>query len=109
MEWIFLICAGALEIIWSYTLSISHGFTILIPSLITIVLVALCFFFLEKSIAKLGIGVTYACFTAIGSVGTYIVALVLGQQQLNIASIFSLAILLMGIIGLKTIKAKGDK
>ena len=105
MEWLYLLIAGILEIIWAYTLNLSNGFTVLIPSLITILLVLLCFYCLEKAIKKLGIGVSYACFTAMGTVGTFVLAIFLGQQNLNIFSIVSLVILITGIIGLKTIKS----
>lgn len=108
MEWIFLLIAGILEIVWAYTLDLSQGFSILIPTLITIVLVLVCFYCLEKAVAKLGIGISYACFTAMGTVGTYVLGVVRQVQTINLGSIISLCILIFGIIGLKVTSSKKD-
>ncbi|MDL2211544.1 hypothetical protein LJB88_01580 [Erysipelotrichaceae bacterium OttesenSCG-928-M19] len=108
MEWLFLIMAGLLEIIWAYTLTLSHSFTVLPYSLLTIFLVILCFYFLEKGIAKLGIGISYATFTAFGTIGTYFIAIYLEQVTINIFSIIAIVVLIGGIVGLKTIQKKGN-
>lgn len=106
MEWIYLLIAGLLELVWAYTLNLSNGFSILIPTIITIILVLICFFFLEKAIPKLGIGISYAVFTSIGTIGTYIMSILLKQQTLNLGSSISLIILIIGIIGLKQLTSK---
>ena len=35
MKWIYLLIAGALEIIWIVAMKISNGFTVLIQSIVT--------------------------------------------------------------------------
>ena len=70
MEWIYLLIAGVLEIVWAYFLNESNGFTVLLPSIIAIVFIIISFVALEKAMRKLGIGVAYAIFTGIGTAGT---------------------------------------
>ena len=38
MAWIYLTAAGVLEIVWAYSMKQSEGFTKLVPSTITIVM-----------------------------------------------------------------------
>ena len=46
MAWIILIAAGLLEVVWAYYLKQSHGFTRLVPSLVTLVTASGSFFLL---------------------------------------------------------------
>ena len=50
--WILLIAAGLLEIVWAYTMKLSHGFTVLWPSVITIIILIVSFFMLAKAVDK---------------------------------------------------------
>ena len=43
MAWIYLIIAGLLEVVWAYSMKKSEGFTLLTPSLITLVTMAASF------------------------------------------------------------------
>ena len=36
MAWVYLFVAGILEIVWAYAMKQSHGFSRLIPSLVTL-------------------------------------------------------------------------
>ena len=37
MAWLYLVVAGVLEVVWAYTMKQSHGFSRLVPSVITFV------------------------------------------------------------------------
>ena len=50
IAWICLIIAGLIEIVWAYFMKQSHGFTRLLPTLITAVFLLLSFFLLERGI-----------------------------------------------------------
>ena len=56
IAWICLIIAGLIEIVWAYFMKQSHGFTRLLPTLITAVFLLLSFFLLERGIRAFGIG-----------------------------------------------------
>ncbi len=99
--WVLLIIAGLLEIVWAYTMKLSHGFTVLWPSVITIVILVVSFFMLAKAIDTLGIGLSYAVFTGIGVVGTTITSIFVLNEGASVLKLVSLGVLIVGILGLK--------
>ena len=99
--WILLIIAGLLEIVWAYTMKLSHGFTVLWPSVITIVILVVSFFMLAKAIDTLGIGLSYAVFTGIGVVGTTVISIFVLHEGAGTLKLVSLGVLIVGILGLK--------
>lgn len=101
LAWLLLIISGLLEIVWAYTMKLSHGFTVLWPSVITIVILVVSFFLLAKAINTLGIGLSYAVFTGIGVVGTTVISIFVLHEGAGAMKLISLAVLVAGIIGLK--------
>lgn len=101
LAWLLLIISGLLEIVWAYTMKLSHGFTVLWPSVITIVILFVSFFLLAKAINTLGIGLSYAVFTGIGVVGTTVISIFVLHEGAGAMKLISLAVLVAGIIGLK--------
>ena len=77
MEWIYLLIAGMFEIVWAIALKYSNGFTVLRPSIITIVAMMISFYFLSLATKTLPIGTAYAVWTGIGAVGAIIVGIIL--------------------------------
>ena len=99
--WICLAAAGLIEIIWAYFMKQSHGFTVLVPSIVTIAFLILSFFLLERGIRTFGIGMSYAIFTGIGIAGTTVIGIILLDEILRVAKVMSRLVLITGIIGLK--------
>ena len=56
MAWIYLTIAGILEIVWAYSMKQSHGFTRLIPTVITIVAMIGSFALLAMAMRTLPLG-----------------------------------------------------
>lgn len=106
MAWIYLIMAGLLEIIWVIGLKYSHGFTILIPSIITVALILLSFFLLSKSFHSITLGTGYAVFTGLGTVGTIAAGMLFWGETINLWKVFFVALMITGIIGLKVSQAE---
>ena len=104
--WLFLILSGCLEVVWAYTMKLSHGFSDPFYTVITIAILAANLFLLEKPVATLGIGVSYGVFTGLGIVGTSIVGMIGLGESINLLKIASIAILMIGVIGLKYCDAK---
>lgn len=100
--WICLIVAGLSEAIWAYTMKLSCGFTVLLPSIITALVLIAGFFLLAKAVQRLGIGTSYAVFTGIGIVCTAVEGVLLFDEGMGVLKLVSLALLCGGIIGLKT-------
>ncbi|REE91405.1 quaternary ammonium compound-resistance protein SugE [Paenibacillus taihuensis] len=103
MAWLFLLIAGLLEICWAYGLQASHGFTRLVPSIITVALLIISFMFFSTAMRKIEIGTAYAVFTGIGTVGTVISGIVLLGEPVDVLKLVFIALLMSGIIGLKMI------
>ena len=60
MNWVYLGIAGLLEIAWAIGLKYTEGWTKLVPSLITAVLLIASFYFLSLAVRSLPIGTAYA-------------------------------------------------
>jgi len=103
MAWILLIIAGLTEIIWAIGLKEAHGFTELVPSIITVSFLIVSFFLFAKAMKTIPIGTAYAIFTGIGAAGTAIVGIIWFQEEVSFGKVFFLFVLLFGIIGLKLV------
>lgn len=101
MEWIFLVIAGGLEVFWSTCMKYSEGFTDLKFSILTIIGMIFSFLFLSQATKSLPLGTAYAVWTGIGALGAVIVGIVLFKEPVTAARIFFVALLLIGIVGLK--------
>ncbi len=106
--WLCLIAAGLSELVWAYTMKLSHGFTVLWPSVITVLVLIGGFFLLAKAVKEFGIGMSYAVFTGIGVVGTSLLGIFVLNEGVSVLKIVSLAVLIAGIIGLKVCEGEGD-
>ena len=99
MSWIVLFIAGLLEVVWAVGLKYTHGFSRLVPSVITIVAMVASMALLSWAMKTLPVGTAYAVWTGIGAVGAAVTGIVLlGASAMRIASLVCIVI---GIIGLK--------
>ncbi|EPF6111533.1 quaternary ammonium compound efflux SMR transporter SugE [Enterobacter cloacae] len=101
MSWIILVIAGLLEVVWAIGLKYTHGFTRLIPSVITVTAMIVSIVLLSWAMRSLPVGTAYAVWTGIGAVGAAITGILLLGESASLARIASLALIVCGIIGLK--------
>lgn len=101
MDWVYLIIAGLLEVIWASTLKYTDGFTKLVPSLITISTLTTSFILLAQALKTLPIGTGYAVWTGIGVVGTAIVGSVFLGESRDLSKFICITLIVIGIIGLR--------
>ncbi len=101
MSWIVLFIAGLLEVVWAIGLKYTHGFTRLIPSLITVTAMVVSIVLLSWSMRTLPVGTAYAVWTGIGAVGAAITGILLLGESASPARLASLALIVAGIVGLK--------
>ncbi|MCX7665814.1 MAG: multidrug efflux SMR transporter [Gemmataceae bacterium] len=101
MEWIYLVIAGLLEVGWAMGLVATEGFTKFWPSLFTTIGMIASVFFLALAAQKLPIGTCYVIWTGIGAIGASILGIILFQEPFTARRIFFLALILVGVIGLK--------
>ena len=103
MEWIILLVAGLFEISWAIGLKYSHGFTQLVPAVITIICMIASFYLLALALKSLPLGTAYAVWTGIGTLGTVILGIVLFKEPATALRLFCIALIICGITGLKLI------
>ena len=65
MSWIVLFIAGLLEVVWAVGLKYTHGFSRLVPSVITIVAMVVSMALLSWAMKTLPVGTAYAVWTGI--------------------------------------------
>ncbi|MGZ4159378.1 MAG: DMT family transporter [Neobacillus sp.] len=103
MAWIYIIIAGFLEIVWVIGLKYSHGFTALIPSILTVGIIIFSFILLSKALHSIPIGTGYAIFTGLGTIGTVAIGVNFWGEPINLLKVFFIILMIIGIIGLKII------
>ncbi|MBA4536860.1 multidrug efflux SMR transporter [Bacillus aquiflavi] len=100
LAWVYLFIAGISEIGWAFGLKFSNGFTRLIPSIITIVLIIVSFWIFSQAMRDISMGTAYAVFTGIGAVGTVLIGILFLNEDGGVLKLFFLTLLFGGIIGL---------
>lgn len=86
---------------WAVGLKYTHGFSNLVPSILTLISMAASFLFLSLALRDLPISMAYAIWTGIGIVGTVIAGLILFQETLTPWQSLSVVLIVAGLIGLR--------
>ena len=98
MPWVYLVVAGLLEITWAYYMKKSAGFTVLMPSVITIVTMIASFVLLSVSMKTLPLGTAYTIWTGIGAVGAFVVGVAVLGEAATALRLIAGALILAGIV-----------
>ena len=101
MKWIILLIAGILEITLAVAMKMSNGFTVLVPSIITVVGYIASAVFLAIALKQLPLGTAYAMWTGMGIAGTTMLGIVIFHERLSISQIICVIMIVVGIVGLK--------
>jgi len=101
MNWFYLFIAGLFEVAWAIGLKYTDGWTRLLPSVATVVLMIASFYFLSVAVKSLPIGTAYAVWTGIGTVGAAVLGMFLFDEPRDVARIVCILLIVAGIVGLK--------
>ena len=101
MAWAVLIVAGLFEVAWAIGLKYTEGFTRLWPTVGTVAAMVISLSLLGVAMKTLPVGTSYAVWVGVGAVGTAILGIVLLGESANAGRLFSLALIVAGIVGLK--------
>lgn len=97
MSWLIVLVAGILEVVWACSLNYAstplHWIGI-------VIIIALSYSLLIIAYKRIPVAIAYGVYVGIGTVGTYVGGLFLGDSFSLVQAIAILAVLL-GIIGLK--------
>jgi len=101
MSWVILIIAGIFEVVWAIGLKYTDGFTKLWPTIGTLFALVTSFVLLGIALKSLPVGTAYAVWVGIGALGTAILGMLLFGESTDVLKILSLALICLGILGLK--------
>lgn len=101
MAWVYLFIAGVLEIVWAFAMKQSHGFSRLVPSLITLGAMVASFGLLSMAMRSLPLGTAYMIWTGIGALGAFAVGVAFLGEGLSVARLIAAGLILAGLVLMK--------
>jgi len=101
VNWLYLLIAGLFEVAWAIGLKLSHGFTNLTFSILTILGMIASFYFLALALKNIPLGTAYAVWTGIGTIGTVILGIILFKEPYSLLRLVCIFLIITGITGLK--------
>ena len=101
MAWAYLALAGLFEVGWAIGLKYTDGFTRIIPSVLTLVSMAVSVLLLGLALKTLPVGTGYAVWTGIGTVGTALLGIYLLGEPATATRLACIGLIVAGILGLK--------
>ncbi|AUU20795.1 QacE family quaternary ammonium compound efflux SMR transporter [Aeromonas caviae] len=103
MSWLLLLLAGLFEVAWAIGLKYTDGFSRPLPTLLTLIAMAVSVLLLAMAVKQLPLGTAYAVWTGIGAVGTVLMGIWLFNEPATLARVLCLLLIIVGILGLKFI------
>ena len=103
MAWLNLMLAGLLEIGWAVGLKYTAGFTRPLPTLLTVASMVASLGLLGLSLKALPLGTAYAVWTGVGTLGTAVLGIVLFGEDVSVARLACIGLIVAGIAGLKLV------
>lgn len=101
MAWIYLTAAGILEIVWAFAMKKSQGFTLLVPSVITLTTMIASFALLSWAMRSLPLGTAYSVWTGIGAAGTFVAGILFLGEAATPGRLLAAAMIVGGIVLMK--------
>ncbi|WP_341668724.1 DMT family transporter [Alcaligenes sp. SDU_A2] len=99
--WIMLLLASVFEIGYAISVGGSQAFTVLAWSLCAAVFFLLTLYALSVALKTIDVGIGYAVWAGIGSVGAAAFGSVLLDQPMTLSQAFWLAVIIGGVVWLK--------
>ncbi|MGE8406813.1 MAG: DMT family transporter [Pseudomonas sp.] len=101
--WGYLILAGVCEVFYASIIPRTEGFTRLWPSLYCGFFLALSIYLLSLSVRELPLGLAYAVWVGIGTLGTVVYGSLFLGEHLGVLKGLCLLMIIGGIVGLKLV------
>ena len=98
MAWAFLILAGLLEVVWSFAMKQSEGFTRLAPTIVMLVAMIASVGLLTLAMRNLPLGTAYMVWTGIGAVGAFVAGVWLLGEPLTASRGMAALLIVAGLV-----------
>jgi small multidrug resistance pump len=96
--WIQLIIAIASEIVGTTAMKLSLGFTRPLPGGIVVVSYAMSFYLLSNSLKHIPLGVAYAIWSGLGTVGIFLVGVLIWNEQFTLPRVLGILFIIVGVV-----------
>ena len=103
IAWILIIIAGIMEPMWVYTLQKSDNFRDIKWAVLTVAIVIVDLYLLSVSMQTIGAGLSYAVWTGIGAVTTFLMGIVLFRESASWIRVACIFVIIAGIVGLNVV------
>ena len=100
ISWILLIIAIALEVSGTISMKLSEGFTKIVPVIAMLTFYALGLSLLALTLKTIDISVAYAVWSGLGTAIIAIVGMIWFKEPTTVLKIFSIGLIIMGVVGL---------
>lgn len=97
---LFLVLACIFEMAYSGTMRLTQGFTLLIPSVLNLMGMALSVFFMEKAVKVLPMSTSYSIWAAMGTIGCVLMGVFFYGESITPLRILFVAIIIACVVGL---------
>ena len=101
MAWITLAIAGLFEVLWAFAMKKSEGFTLLVPSSITILGAIASMVLLGLAMKTLPLGTAYTVWTGIGAVGSFVLGITLLGEPVTPMRLTAAVLIVAGLVLMK--------
>ena len=95
---LFLVLAIASEVVGTAGLKASEGFARLGPSALAVLGYALAFYFLAQSLEYLPLGVAYAIWSGLGTLGSVLLGVLIWREVLGPMHVLGIALIVVGVV-----------
>ncbi len=86
------------ELLGTNLLKAANGFTVLWPTLESLLAYGACFYFLSLSLKSINLSVAYALWAGLGILLTTIVAVLVWKEALSLPNVIGIALIVIGVI-----------
>lgn len=101
MAWIYLGIAGLLEVLWAFSMKKSAGFTLLGPSIITVIGALASIVMLALAMKTLPLGTAYTIWTGIGAVGAFVLGISVLGEPVTPMRVIAAVLIVTGLVLMK--------
>ena len=101
--WLILIAAGFMEPVWVYTMERSDDFKDIRWTAATAVIMIVDLYLLSVAMRSIGAGMSYAVWTGIGAVATFLMGILLFKESLSWKRVLCIFVIIGGIVGLNLV------
>ena len=101
MAYLYLIIALIAEIVATTIMKDTNGFTVLCPSVFTILGYVVAFYMLSLCIQTIPTGIIYALWSGFGIIGIAVLGWIVHKQTLDLPAIAGIVLILLGVLVIK--------